>query len=52
MGWIDQVACNITREAFNAAFPPPRRGQRGSSGCLVFLVAMAGVTAIVGVLMR
>jgi hypothetical protein len=53
MGWIEQVGVNITREAINAAFSPPRRGRGGSSGCLVFLVALAGVgVAVVGVLAR
>jgi len=46
MGWLDTVACNLVREGMNSAFPPPRRGRGGSSGCLVFFVAMVGVGVI------
>jgi hypothetical protein len=41
MGWASQVASNLAREGFNAAFPAPRRGRSGNSGCLVFLVILA-----------
>jgi len=47
MGWLDQVASNVVREGFNAAFPPPRRGQGGGSGCVFLLVFVGAALAYV-----